>query len=402
MPPEVAGYADDVTTYDYDPNKAKQLLAQAGESNLTLKFYWPTEVSRPYMPDPKEIFEVISADLQKAGIKIKPVSKVWNSGYLTDVQTGKADLHLLGWTGDYNDAYNFNGTFFGRFKPEFGFTNKAAVRRDREGRRHPGRDPAGRPYKAVNRQIMDFLPAVPLAHSPPSVALQANVKDFVPSPVLNDEFSLVFTVGPVTRPGCCASRTAAAAADPDPVRAVDPAVRLVAPPPGRAGYGPPGGARDTRADRRDQPRVRARPADLGSVLAATCTRIVRFDLGDSIQNGRPVTDVLRTQFPGTIELTIAALIFAVGDRHPAGLLRGPAPGWPAGRPVRDRLADRHHDPGVLPGLPAQVRLRGEAGLAAALGPAGRPHRTPPTSPTSSSSTGSSPGSTTRPGTRSST
>jgi hypothetical protein len=42
---------------------------------------------------------------------------------------------------------------------------------------------------------MDFLPAVPLAHSPPSVALQANVKDFVPSPVLNDEFSLVFTTG---------------------------------------------------------------------------------------------------------------------------------------------------------------------------------------------------------------
>src|SRR6185437_14539564 len=59
MPPEVAGYADDVTTYNYDPNKAKQLLAQAGESNLTLNFYWPTEVSRPYMPDPKQIFTVI-------------------------------------------------------------------------------------------------------------------------------------------------------------------------------------------------------------------------------------------------------------------------------------------------------------------------------------------------------
>jgi len=48
------------------------------------------------------------------------------------------------------------------------------------------------------------------------------------------------------------------------------------------------------------------------------TRIVRFDLGDSIQNGRPVTDVLRTQFPGTIELTIAALIFAVGVGVPLG------------------------------------------------------------------------------------
>lgn len=47
-------------------------------------------------------------------------------------------------------------------------------------------------------------------------------------------------------------------------------------------------------------------------------QIVRFDFGDSIQTGRPVTEVLRTQFPGTIELTIAALIFAVGVGIPLG------------------------------------------------------------------------------------
>ena len=60
-------------TYDYDPDKAKELLAEAGESNLTLNFYYPTEVTRPYMPNPKDIFTVISADLQKAGITVKPV-----------------------------------------------------------------------------------------------------------------------------------------------------------------------------------------------------------------------------------------------------------------------------------------------------------------------------------------
>ena len=47
-------------------------------------------------------------------------------------------------------------------------------------------------------------------------------------------------------------------------------------------------------------------------------QIVRFDFGDSIQTGRPVTSVLRTQFPGTIELSIAALIFAVGIGVPLG------------------------------------------------------------------------------------
>lgn len=47
-------------------------------------------------------------------------------------------------------------------------------------------------------------------------------------------------------------------------------------------------------------------------------QIVRFNFGDSIQTGRPVTSVLRTQFPGTIELSIAALIFAIGIGIPLG------------------------------------------------------------------------------------
>jgi peptide/nickel transport system substrate-binding protein len=195
MPPEVAGYNEDVTAYPYDPAKAKQLLAQAGESDLSLKFYWPTEVSRPYMPNPKEIFEVISSDLQKAGIKVTPVAKVWNSGYLTDVNTGKADIHLLGWTGDYNDAYNFNGTFFGRVKPEFGFNNPAIFDAIAKADKIPDAAQRAEAYKGVNKQVVDFLPALPIAHSPPSVAVQATVKDFFPSPVLNDEFSLVYTQG---------------------------------------------------------------------------------------------------------------------------------------------------------------------------------------------------------------
>jgi peptide/nickel transport system permease protein len=47
-------------------------------------------------------------------------------------------------------------------------------------------------------------------------------------------------------------------------------------------------------------------------------RIVQFDFGNSIQNGRPVTQVIRDQFPGTVELSIAALIFAVGIGIPLG------------------------------------------------------------------------------------
>ncbi len=52
MPPSLFGYADDVPEYDYDVEKAKQLIKESGVANPTLEFWYPTGVSRPYMPDP--------------------------------------------------------------------------------------------------------------------------------------------------------------------------------------------------------------------------------------------------------------------------------------------------------------------------------------------------------------
>ena len=67
---------------------------------------------------------------------MNPVPQPWNGGYLDSVQaTGVHDLHLLGWTGDYNDAGNFVGTFFGRDKPEFGLTDPALFAEVARGRR---------------------------------------------------------------------------------------------------------------------------------------------------------------------------------------------------------------------------------------------------------------------------
>ena len=62
MPPELFGWADDVTTYDYDPDEARRLIAASGVTNLTLPFWYPTDVSRPYMPNPQANWELIKAD----------------------------------------------------------------------------------------------------------------------------------------------------------------------------------------------------------------------------------------------------------------------------------------------------------------------------------------------------
>ncbi|MDX6320703.1 MAG: peptide/nickel transport system substrate-binding protein, partial [Propionibacteriaceae bacterium] len=117
MPSSVEGYNDKVTDYSYNLDKAKQLLKDANQENLTLRFAYPTGVSRPYMPSPEDTFTVIKSQLEKAGIKVQPVAAKWSPDYLDMVQspggTDKRDIHLLGWTGDYNDPDNFIGVFFG-------------------------------------------------------------------------------------------------------------------------------------------------------------------------------------------------------------------------------------------------------------------------------------------------
>jgi len=196
MPPEVVGYADDVTEYTYDPEKAKQILQDAGYTlPVKLDFWYPTDVSRPYMPDPKRNFEAFAASLNKSGFQVVPHSAPWNPDYLGRVNGGNAgNAFMIGWTGDYGDADNFVGTFFQAPSKQFGTTEKPnpavnKILNDAEIET----DAAKREtlYKDANREIMKWLPGVPYAHSQPALAFAANVKGYIPSPTTNELFSTV-------------------------------------------------------------------------------------------------------------------------------------------------------------------------------------------------------------------
>jgi peptide/nickel transport system substrate-binding protein len=195
MPPEVQGYNDSVTTYTYDPEKAKQLIAESGVKNPTIEFWYPTSVSRPYMPDPTANFQAFKSDLEKVGFKIVPKSAPWRPNYNNATQSGQAAMFLLGWTGDFGDADNFIGVFFQKFSPQFGFENKEIFSLLDNAERET--DPAKRveTYKQANEAIMKFLPGVPYAHTGPFLVFTKNVKGYIPSPVTTELFSTVSLQG---------------------------------------------------------------------------------------------------------------------------------------------------------------------------------------------------------------
>ena len=195
IPEMVNGYNSDVTTYDYDPERARQLLAEAGATGATIEFNYPTGVSRPYMPSPEDTYVAIKAQLEAVGLVVTPVADKWSPDYLDKIQgTENHGIHLLGWTGDYNDTDNFLGVFFGSAKNEWGFDNPELFSALEEARGLPTIDEQTPAYEAINEQVMQFLPGVPIASPVPSLAFAPEVEGYSASPVQDEVWNEV-TVG---------------------------------------------------------------------------------------------------------------------------------------------------------------------------------------------------------------
>ncbi len=200
MPEAVKGYNSDLEPYPHDVEKAKELLKEAGAEGMTLTFAYPSQVSRPYMPNPQKLHEAIANDLTEAGIKVKATTKPWNGGYLDNVDGGKYDAWLLGWTGDYDSADNFIGTFFGNAKSnDFhtvagGFGTELA-KELKDADTTVDEDERAAKYEALNKKIAEeYVPGAPISHSPPALVVSEDVEGLVTSPLTAEHFSSV-TVG---------------------------------------------------------------------------------------------------------------------------------------------------------------------------------------------------------------
>ncbi|MEA3078108.1 MAG: peptide/nickel transport system substrate-binding protein [Actinomycetota bacterium] len=193
-PPQLFGYNPAVTEYAYDPTMAKKLIAESGVTKPTIEFWYPTGVSRPYMPEPEANFQAFKADLEAVGFTVVPKSAPWRPDYNQTVNSGGAQVYLLGWTGDFGDPDNFVGTFFQAKSPSWGFDNPEIFSKLDAAEKETDQAKRTQLYKDANKLISDFVPGVPYVHTKPALAFAKSVKGYVPSPVSLEPFSIV-TVG---------------------------------------------------------------------------------------------------------------------------------------------------------------------------------------------------------------
>ena len=194
MPSSISGYNDDVEDYAYDPEKAKELLKEAGLEDGFEMELWAMPVPRPYMPDGTKVAEAIQSNLADVGIKAKIVSYEWAT-YLDKASKGEADAFMLGWTGDNGDADNFLYVLLD--EDNIGSNNYTYFKNDEthklflEAQTEVDEDKRIELYKQAQEILHEEAPWVPLAHSIPLLGGAKELTGFVPHPTGSDLLSNV-------------------------------------------------------------------------------------------------------------------------------------------------------------------------------------------------------------------
>jgi peptide/nickel transport system substrate-binding protein len=192
VPPKISGFNNEAPELGHDPVKAKAYLAEAGYAGEELRFYYPLNATRPYLPTPEKIYAELSRQLTAVGFNIKPVPVDWSDGYLQKVQSpGDHALHLLGWNGAYSDAENFVGPLFGEKNGEFGYHDPQVFSKINRARGLPAGKERDEQYHTINDQIAATVPAVPIAFPISALALSDRVSSYPASPVLSEVFTKV-------------------------------------------------------------------------------------------------------------------------------------------------------------------------------------------------------------------
>ena len=185
MPPTQWSYDTTIKDAKYDPEKAKELLKEAGVKEGTEIVLWAMPVQRPYNPNAKLMAEMLQSDWAKIGLKVKITSYEWGE-YIKRSKGGENQAMIIGWSGDNGDPDNWLNVLFGcdslsgnNFSKwcdkKFDGLVKEAKRTTDQGKRTEL-------YKQAQHVLKDAVPMTPIAHSTVYQPMRANVQDFKISP----------------------------------------------------------------------------------------------------------------------------------------------------------------------------------------------------------------------------
>jgi len=183
QPPAILGHNPDIQPFEYNPDKAKELLAAAGLPDGFETDFWYIPVIRGYFPDSKAIGEAIAADLARVGIRVNLQTEDWGA-YLDDRNQGKFPMWMLGWGSDNGDPDNYIGYHFahpvGEPKAEDCYANDELAQLLIDGRIEA--DPAKREaiYQQAEEIVHNDVARIPVVWTTGTTVFRNEVKGYEP------------------------------------------------------------------------------------------------------------------------------------------------------------------------------------------------------------------------------
>jgi peptide/nickel transport system substrate-binding protein len=128
MSPLSLGFNEDLKWPEYNPEKARGLLKQAGQSSLKTTVHTFSQ-SRPYLPEPRKTAEAIQADLAKVGVQMEIVLVEANALF-GELRAARHDMYLGGFIPIVPDPWNVMFTQFDTRRSEIGAANNFSFYRN--------------------------------------------------------------------------------------------------------------------------------------------------------------------------------------------------------------------------------------------------------------------------------
>ena len=193
LPPTMWGRAK-VSGLAYDPARAKALLAEAQYPDGFSFDFWYIPVSRPYLPNGKDIATAIASDWAKVGIRAHLQTEDWAT-YIKDNQTDKFPLFMAGTVGESADPDGWLGHFYARYVPHnayLSYNNPAVFDLVARARTVTNQAERAQLYAQAEAIALGDYRDIPMAHAGVPLLMRKNVRGLIGQPTAKEYMELVW------------------------------------------------------------------------------------------------------------------------------------------------------------------------------------------------------------------